>query len=142
MGGPAVELLPVGWVLQLLGSAAATAQSWEHASVSVEKVFCESLLVPVKHFISQYNQLHDISECQGYNTVSHCWVFVETLATIHAQEQTACLCGILWFHHHVHKNLIMDHILSQLKLSPTFISYFSLTNFNIILLPTPRTPTQ
>ena len=142
MGGPAVELLPAGWVLLLLGSAAATAQNWEHASVSVEKVFCESLLVPVKHyFISQYNQLH-ITGCQGYSTVSQRWVFVETLATIHAQEQTACLCGILRFHHHVHKSLIMDHILSQLKPAPIFISYFSLTHFNIILLPTPRTPTQ
>lgn len=86
MGGPTVELLPAGWVRQLLGSAAATAQSWEHASVSIEKVFCESLLVPVKHFISQYNQLHDSTGCQGYNTISQCWVFVATMSTIHAQE--------------------------------------------------------
>ena len=106
------------------------------------KVFCESLLVPVQHFISQYDQLHDITGCHGYNTVSQCWVFVKTLATINAQEQTACWCGIQWFHHHVHKSLIMDHILSQLKPAPSFISYFSLTHFNIILLPTHRTPTQ
>ena len=63
MGGPAVELLPASWVRQLPGSAAATAQSWEHASVSIEKVFCESLLVSVKYFISQYNQLHDNTGC-------------------------------------------------------------------------------
>jgi len=54
------------------------------------KEFCESLLVPVQHFISQYDQLHDITGCHGYNTVSQCWVFVKTLATINAQEQTAC----------------------------------------------------
>ena len=93
MGGPAVELLPAGWVLLLLGSAAATAQNWEHASVSVEKVFCESLLVPVKHyFISQYNQLH-ITGCQGYNTVSQCWIFVETLAN-YSCSRTNCL--LMW----------------------------------------------
>ena len=36
----------------------------------------------------------------------------------------------------------MDHILSQVKPAPTFISYFSLTHFNIIHVPTPRTPTK
>jgi hypothetical protein len=54
VGGPAVGLLPAGWVLQLLGSAAATAQSSEHASVSGDKVFCETWLVPARHFIFQY----------------------------------------------------------------------------------------
>ena len=54
MGGPAVDLQSAGWDLQLLGSAAATADSLEHASISVAKVFCKSLLVPVWHFISQY----------------------------------------------------------------------------------------
>ena len=52
MGGQAIELLPAGYVLQLLGSTAAITQSLEHASVSVK--FCESLLIPVWHFISQY----------------------------------------------------------------------------------------
>jgi len=32
--------------------------------------------------------------------------------------------------------------MSQVKSAPTFISYFSLTHFNIILLPTPRNPTK